>query len=88
MKARLGFALCVALATAALYAEGVLKDGWIEVALLAPVVWFSVSPGPSGLFKNLLLSLMVVCLTAITIDLVLRPLLERRLNYTPLNMYA
>ena len=88
MKARLGFALCVALATATLYAEGVLKDGWIEVALLAPVVWFSVSPRSSGLFKNLLLSLMVVCLTVTTIDLVLRPLLERRLNYTPLNVYA
>ena len=52
MKTRFGFALCVALATAMLYAEGVLKDGLIEVAMLAPVVWFLVSSRPSELFKT------------------------------------
>jgi hypothetical protein len=42
LKARLTLALFVILMTASLYAEGALVNGWIEVGLVAPVIWFIV----------------------------------------------
>lgn len=86
VRGRGAFAALVALATSTLYAEGVLKNGWIEVVLLAPVVWFWVAPRPQALLQSLLLSLMALCLTVSGLDLLLRPVMERRLSFTPLNI--
>jgi hypothetical protein len=85
---RVGLAGVSAVSTAILYAEGVLKNGWIEVLLLIPVVWVLLSRKPRPLLLNLLLSLIGICLTITLADLLLRPLLDRRLNYTPLNVYS
>jgi lysophospholipase L1-like esterase len=71
-----------------LYAEGVLKNGWIEVALLSPILWFLLASRVPLLLHNCLLSLLTICLTVPGMDLLLRPVMERRLNYTPLNVYA
>lgn len=81
-------ALVAALATATLYAEGVLKSGWIEVVLLAPVVWFFLAPRISSLLPNLLVSLIALCLAVSTLDLCLRPIIGTRLHYTPSNMFT
>ena len=86
VRDRGAFAALVAFATSTLYAEGVLKDGWIEVALLAPVAWFLVAPRPPALLQSLLLSLMTLCFTVSGLDLLIRPVMEPRLNFTPLNI--
>ena len=88
LRERLALVVAAGLATAALYGEGVLKDGWIEVALLVPVFWYALLPGASHWLQNLLLSMTAVCLIIAVSDLVLRPLLDRRLNYTALNVYS
>jgi len=88
LRERGPLALAVAVATAMLYAEGVLKSGWIEVTLLAPVGWFLwVSQVPS-LLPNLLVSLLSLCLAASALDLCLRPIIGAKLHYTPSNMFA
>ncbi len=85
-KSRYVLALVTVLATVSLYAEGVLKNGLIEVALLAPVLWFVLAPKP--FLQNVLLVLTATCLALSASDVLLRPLLERRLNYTALNVYS
>jgi hypothetical protein len=86
VRGRSAFAALVAIATSTLYAEGVLKDGWIEVGLLAPIAWFLVAPRPPALLQSLLLSLMTLCLTVSGLDLLFRPVMEPRLSFTPLNI--
>jgi hypothetical protein len=88
LRSRLPSALAAVAATAGLYAEGVLKDGLIAVALLLPVVWFLVAPEPgaTSLLRNLLVSLIAVCVAFICLDLALRPLIGHRLHYTPTNI--
>lgn len=88
IRSRLPFALAAAAATALPYAEGVLKNGWIEVALLAPVVWYLVTPRAAATLQNLLVSLMAVLVPVCALDLALRPVLERQLHYTALNVSA
>jgi acetyltransferase AlgX (SGNH hydrolase-like protein) len=88
LKGRLGLAIAAGLATASLYAEGVLKNGWIEVILLVPVAWYTLAPPTSRTLQNALLSLTAVCVTVTISDLLLRPVLDRRLNYTALNVYS
>jgi hypothetical protein len=58
------------------------------VAFLAPVAWFLAAPVPPQRLKLLLLSLSVFCMAVSGLDLGLRPLMSRRLDYTPLNVYA
>lgn len=86
IKGRLVLAVVAVIATASLYAEGVLKDGWIEVLLLLPVAWFVVAPGGVSSLQNFLLSLSAICLTVTCLDLTLRPLISHRLHYTPTNI--
>jgi hypothetical protein len=88
IRSRLPFALAAAAATALPYAEGVLKNGWIEAALLAPVAWYLVAPRGAATAQNLLVSLIAVIVTVCALDLALRPVLERRLHYTALNVSA
>jgi hypothetical protein len=86
--ARLGLALLAAASTASLYAEGVLKHGWLEVLLLVPVGLFLLRPIGAVWLKNLLVALSATCLAVVGLDLALRPVMERRLSDTPLNVSA
>ncbi len=88
MRRRLSLALVAAGATALLFAEGVLKNGWIEVVLLAPVVLFLFLSDPPAWTENLVLSLTALCLAMSVADLLLRPVLGPRLHYTPTNLFA
>jgi hypothetical protein len=80
--------LAAALATATLFAEGVLKSGWIAAALLAPTAWYLLAPRITPLFPNLLVSLLSASLTISVVDLCLRPLIGHHLHYTPTNMFT
>ena len=75
LKGRLPLGLAFILATASLYAEGALVNGWIEVLLLVPVIWYFVSPQTIQPLQNLLVALSAVCLTVTGADLLLRPVL-------------
>lgn len=86
--ARWALALLAAASTATLYAEGVLKNGWIEVVQLLPAGLFLLRPSGTLRLENLLVALTAACLAASTLDLLLRPVMERRLSYTPLNVSA
>jgi hypothetical protein len=88
LKARLTLTLFVILMTASLYAEGALVNGWIEVGLVAPVIWFIVSPRTSRPLQNLVLALGATCLTVTAADLLLRPVLGPYLYSTPMNAYT
>ncbi len=88
MRRRLGLALVAAGVTAAPFAEGVLKNGWIEVVLLVPVVLVFLLSDPPAWTENLLLSLTALCLAVSVADLLLRPTLGPRLHYTPMNLFA
>ncbi len=88
MRRRLGLALVAVGSTTALFAEGVFKNGWIEVALLAPVVLFLFRSDHQAWTENLLLALLALCLTVSITDLLLRPVLGPRLHSTPMNLFA
>jgi hypothetical protein len=87
-KSRLPLGLVYILATASLYAEGALVNGWIEVLLLLPAIWFLASPRTIEPLQNLLVALSAVCLTVTGADLLLRPLLGGHLYSTPMNAYT
>src|SRR5918997_6486299 len=87
-RRRWGVAAVAGLATAALYAAGVLRNGWIEVFLLAPILWYLVAPESGAALENLLLSLAALCLTIAATDLILRPMLGVRLHATPMNAFT
>jgi hypothetical protein len=74
--------------TGLLYAEGVLKSGWFEVALLLPILFFILSRKPLAFVLPALMAIMAVSLTLVIGDIALRPLLEGRLDYTALNVYS
>lgn len=88
IRGRLPLALAAAAATALPFAEGVLKNGWIEVALLAPVVWFLVAHRSAAATQNLIVSLIAASVAVCVLDLVLRPVIDRKLHYTALNVSA
>lgn len=88
IRARLRFALIAAGATALPFAEGWLINGWIEALFLFLIGWFLVTPRGASLFQNLLVSLVTVCVTVSALDLLLRPVIGHRLQYTPTNMFT
>lgn len=88
IRTRWPLASAAALATAMLYAEGVLKNGWIEALLLGPVLWYLITPAVSPLAANLLVSLLTASLAISAVDLALRPLIGQRLHYTPTNAFT
>ncbi len=69
MRRRLGLALLAAASTGSLYAEGVLKNGWIEVLVLLPVGLFLLLPARAARLENLLVALTAVCLAVSGLDL-------------------
>ena len=84
---RIGIALIAAAATALPFAVGILKNGWIEILLLAPVAWFLVASRARDRAARLVLLLVSLCLTLTVCDIVLRPVLESRLHYSPMNQH-
>ncbi len=88
IRSRLPLTLAAAVATVLLFAEGVLKNGWIEVALLVPVLWYLLAQRWAPAIQNLLVSLIAVSVTLCALDLVLRPVIDRKLHYTALNVSA
>ena len=87
-KRRVALGLFVVLTTASLYAEGALVNGWIEVFLLAPVVWLIIFPRVTDTLQNGLVMLSASCLTVTAADLLLRPVVGPYLYNTPMNVYA
>lgn len=83
---RIAVAALAAASTALPFAVGILKNGLIEVLLLAPVAWFLVASRTDRAARILLL-LVSVCLTATVCDLILRPVLGGQLHYSPMNQH-
>ena len=85
---RIGFAVIGLLSTAALYAEGVLKNGLLEVPLLIPILWVMVSPLFANREKGMMIVLSMACLTLVACDLLARPFAAPYLHYNPANMFS
>lgn len=89
VRSDLGLALLSILATGSIYAEGVLKSGWIEVLLLVPVGLFLLTKGfTAKVWQNVLISIIASSLTITALDIAFRPILGRQLHYTPANVLA
>src|SRR5574341_170065 len=88
IRQRLGLAALGSLAITAMYAEGVLKNGLIGTALLAPVIWLLVSRRRGTFALHTVLALTATCFTICALDLALRPFMERKLHYTPTNIFT
>jgi hypothetical protein len=86
-RLRVGLATLTIVATGVLYAEGVLKTGWIEAALCIPIGLSLIATGSlSRVLQNVLLSITAISLSLTTSDLILRPTFGHRLHYTPTNI--
>lgn len=86
LRLRFGLAVLALAATGTLYAEGVLKTGWIEAALVIPIGLSLVAQGALARFlPNVLILITAISLTLTALDVILRPTLGRRLHYTPTN---
>ncbi|MGH7182633.1 MAG: SGNH/GDSL hydrolase family protein, partial [Nitrospiraceae bacterium] len=85
---RIGFAVIGLLGTAALYAEGILKDGLLEIPLLIPILWVMVSQSFGNREKGMMVVLSMACLTLVACDLLARPFAAPYLHYNPANMFS
>lgn len=87
LRLRVGLATLTIVATGALYAEGVIKTGWIEAAILVLIGLLFIATGSlARVVQNLLVSIAAVSLTLTTLDLILRPIFSERLHYSPMNI--
>lgn len=84
---RVGVALLAAAATGLPFAVGIVKNGLLEFILLAPVAWFLAASRSRDRAARLVLLLISLCLTVTVCDVILRPVLEARLHYSPMNQY-
>ena len=85
---RIGFVLLGLLGTATLYAEGVLKSGWLEVLLLIPPLWVMVSPSFGPRQKGAMVAMFMACVALVVCDLAGRPFADSYLHFTPANMFS
>ncbi len=89
-RLRWTLAVITAAATGALYAEGVLISGWIEVALCIPIALLLLRTRSQAsldrILQNGLISITAVSLSLICLDLILRPTFGHKLHYTPTNI--
>lgn len=85
---RFGLACLTLAATGTLYAEGVIKTGWIEAGILIPIALFLMiaTDSLSRAFGNILIFITALSLTVAFLDLILRPTFGHRLHYTPSNV--
>ena len=86
LRLRFGLAVLALVATGSLYAEGVIKTGWIEAALVIPIGLSLVAQGSLARYlPNVIISITAISLSLTIFDLILRPILGHRLHYTPTN---
>jgi hypothetical protein len=84
---RLGLVLLTGATTGLLYAEGVVKSGWIEAALFLPLCLFLMATGSlARVLSNLLIGITAISVSLAIFDLILRPTFEDRLHYSPMNI--
>ncbi|MEP6933661.1 MAG: hypothetical protein ABI988_06955, partial [Nitrospirota bacterium] len=84
----MGFVLLALLGTAALYAEGVLKSGWLEVLLVIPPLWVMVSPSFGPHQKGAMVTMFITCVALVACDLGGRPFADSYLHFNPANMFS
>jgi hypothetical protein len=84
----LGLAGLTLLSTGALYAEGVIKTGWIQAAVLITIGLFLIiaTGACARVLAHVLLTMSALSLTLVASDLMLRPAFGQRLHYTPSNV--
>jgi len=88
-RVRLGLVVLTLLVIGALYAEGVVKTGWLLAPLMVPLLFALVSTGT--LARASLVVLLVISAVGLALsllDLILRPTIGDRLHYTPTNVSA
>ncbi len=83
---RLALSVGVVLATMSLYAEGVLKNGLIEIVLLIPLAWYWLRPSSGAWLSSALVSYIAACFTLSAVDILLRPIYGPLVHATPLNI--
>jgi len=84
---RVGLATVTLVSTGALYAEGVIKTGWVEAGFLVLISLSLIATGfLARSLPNLLISIAAISLTLTMLDLVLRPTFGSHLHYTPTNI--
>lgn len=84
---RLGLALLTGASTGLLYAEGILKSGWIEAALSIPIFLSLIASGSfARVLPNVLIGITAISFSLTTLDLILRQTFEDRLHYSPMNI--
>ena len=86
MKSRSMAALAI-VATILPFAEGILKNGLLEIVLLVPVVWLMVASRTREPALRSVLVLVSLCVALTLCDLLLRPLIGDRLHYSPMNLH-
>lgn len=83
----MGAALAAVFATALPFAEGVFKNGLLEVLLLLPVAWLLVATRTREYALRSVLVMTSLCLALTLFDLLLRPVIGDRLHYSPMNLH-
>lgn len=83
----LGIAALAIVATILPFAEGILKNGLLEIVLLVPVVWLMVASRTREPALRSVLVLVSLCVALTLCDLLLRPLIGDRLHYSPMNLH-
>lgn len=73
------------LGPAVLYAEGVLKSGWLEIFLLIPPLWVMISPSVGFCQKG---AMVMTCVALVVCDLAGKPFADSYLHYSPANMFS
>ncbi len=82
-----GMASLAVVATILPFAEGILKNGLLEVVLLMPVAWLVVASRTREYALRSVLVLVSLCVAVTLCDLLLRPLIGDRLHYSPMNLH-
>ena len=83
----LSMAALAIVATILPFAEGILKNGLLEIVLLMPVVWLVVASRTREPALRSVLVVVSLCVGLTLCDLLLRPLIGDRLHYSPMNLH-
>jgi lysophospholipase L1-like esterase len=74
-------------ATTLPFAEGIFKNGLLEIALLLPVAWLVLASQTREYALRSVLVLISLCFALTLVDLILRPVIGNRLHYSPMNLH-
>lgn len=86
-RTSLAVAFVAIVATALPFAEGIFKNGLLEVALLLPVAWLVLASRTREYALRSVLVLISLCFALTLVDLILRPVMGNRLHYSPMNLH-